>query len=175
MSGVTYLAENQEWIEKCRSAKLDTIQDILDNIPLIYSLKESLRLAPPIPLNVMRHVVKPAEFAGIKVQPGDLITYGHGGVCEIEEFFENPKKFNPDRYYNKEWEEKLPRTLNIPFGFGRRSCMGKDIALIELPIYLARILSRFDIKLPENYERKFECKFGYKSVNTELLVKLRNK
>lgn len=173
LTGITYIAESQKWMEKCRQSGLKTIEEILNNKPLEYCTREFQRLAPPIPLNVPRLVVKDYEFAGIKVKKGDHITYAQGGLNLSTEYYKNPESFEPERFKDKEWEASLPKQLNIPFGLGKRNCMGKELAFQEVRIYMSRLIDRLDMKLPDNFERKMILEFGYKVENSSVMAKLR--
>jgi cytochrome P450 len=58
----------------------------------------------------------------------------------------NPHLFNPDRFL-KEDGTVDPNVLfpDPAFGFGRRFCAGKDLALLSLWITMANILACFDV------------------------------
>uniref|UniRef100_A0A1I7W7K4 Cytochrome P450 n=1 Tax=Heterorhabditis bacteriophora TaxID=37862 RepID=A0A1I7W7K4_HETBA len=61
---------------------------------------------------------------------------------EDETQFENPREFNPDRYATggKSLEQQV-----IPFGLGKRSCLGESLARAELYLILGNMLQRYNI------------------------------
>ena len=71
------------------------------------------------------------------------------------EYWGDPKIFRPSRFltfdensgkYKVEKRERF-----IPFGFGKRVCMGENLAKAELWIFLTSILQKFVIRLPKNH------------------------
>ncbi|KAK6022259.1 hypothetical protein OSTOST_12051, partial [Ostertagia ostertagi] len=53
------------------------------------------------------------------------------------------RKFDPERY--KEGGKALEQRI-IPFGIGKRSCIGETLAKAEIYLILANMISRYDIR-----------------------------
>lgn len=64
----------------------------------------------------------------------------------------NPNEFHPSRFINGEGKIQKPDYF-IPFGVGRRMCLGDVLARMELFLFFASIMHRFDIVLPEGSEK----------------------
>lgn len=68
-------------------------------------------------------------------------------VSNSEEYFPNPEKFLPERWLKtKSANEGCPVSktkihpfVSLPFGYGRRSCLGRRFAETELQILLAKV------------------------------------
>ncbi|CAI2354660.1 unnamed protein product [Caenorhabditis sp. 36 PRJEB53466] len=56
--------------------------------------------------------------------------------------FKRPQKFYPERFIEN---EKL-LTQIIPFGIGKRSCVGENIARSELYLLVGNLILRYDVK-----------------------------
>ena len=67
-----------------------------------------------------------------------------GRVHRNPEFFPEPYKFNPDRYLDKEGKFVASPKV-VPFGVGKRRCLGETLAKAELYMFFTAILSRFDL------------------------------
>jgi cytochrome P450 len=64
---------------------------------------------------------------------------------ENPNIFPNPKKFDPDRWFEKD-AERLDRYL-VNFSKGTRSCLGIYLAQAEIYLTLAAVFRRFDFEL----------------------------
>ena len=68
-------------------------------------------------------------------------------------FFEDPLRFDPDRFL-PERESKLPRYAYMPFGGGKRICLGNQFALMEGQIILATIGQHVRMEWPRSSLRR---------------------
>lgn len=62
--------------------------------------------------------------------------------------WDKPEEFNPSRFIDSEGKVRKPEYF-IPFGVGRRKCLGDILARMELFLYFASLVHRFDISVPE--------------------------
>ncbi|KAI9151287.1 Cytochrome P469 monooxygenase [Paramyrothecium foliicola] len=65
--------------------------------------------------------------------------------CVVESAYEKPDSFVPERWYSKPEMVKDKRAF-APFGVGRTSCAGKRLAMGQMRLVAAAILSRYHIK-----------------------------
>lgn len=66
-----------------------------------------------------------------------LITLCHFATSRDPAVFLNPDEFQPHRWLNK--EQTHHPYASVPFGVGKRSCIGRRIAELELYLALARV------------------------------------
>lgn len=64
--------------------------------------------------------------------------------------YPDPESFNPDRFMTQEGtlDSNIPNPEELGFGFGRRVCPGRYLALNSVWLSLASILAVFDLELP---------------------------
>jgi cytochrome P450 len=65
-----------------------------------------------------------------------------------ENYFKNPGAFEPGRWLSDALQTLSPaaRRAAIPFGSGPRICPGRYLALLEMKMAMAMLLSCFDIE-----------------------------
>lgn len=66
--------------------------------------------------------------------------------------WDQPNEFRPSRFINAEGKVQKPEYF-IPFGVGRRMCLGDVLARMELFIFFASLLHSFDVILPEGCQQ----------------------
>lgn len=59
-----------------------------------------------------------------------------------------PEKFDPSRFINGEGKVQKPEYF-LPFGVGRRMCLGEVLARMEIYMFLSSLLHCFDVCVPE--------------------------
>ncbi len=88
-----------------------------------------------------RHTMKPFEVGGYRLPRGVLIGLSAGLTHYDPQLFPHPDRFDPDRFVGVR-----PGTYSwIPFGGGRRRCIGATFAHMELDVVLRKILQSVEI------------------------------
>src|SRR4051812_44500819 len=65
------------------------------------------------------------------------------------DLWHNPQEFNPHNFDEEVVAQRHPYAF-MPFGAGRRVCIGKLFALEEMNVAVAYLISTFDFKLPKD-------------------------
>ena len=107
-------------------------------------LKESLRLNP-ISIGAGRILAEETVFGGYRVPAGTVMVSQNQVSCRLEQFFENPQTFNPDRWMPGSLATEIDNFLVLPFGYGPRGCIGKSIAETSMLMFIIRFFSQFTI------------------------------
>ena len=82
------------------------------------------------------------RLAAKKVEPGDRIVLFAYGVHHDERFWEDPEKFMPERWIG-DAKKRQTKHAYLPFGLGRRSCIGGAMSQVENTLALSILLRRF--------------------------------
>jgi sterol 14-demethylase len=101
---------------------------------------EVLRLHPPL-VTLMRHVRKDFVYRGCTIPAGDTIVISPYVAHRIPEIFPDPERFDPHR------PEPPSVFAYIPFGGGRRKCVGNAFALLQVKSIFCALLRRYDFEL----------------------------
>ncbi|NP_001166011.1 cytochrome P450 9AG6 [Nasonia vitripennis] len=78
----------------------------------------------------------------ITLEPGTSIWIPVAGIHMDPKYYENPEKFDPDRYYQKKVAKN--DALNLSFGIGSRSCIADRFSKMLVNILFVLLLSRFN-------------------------------
>ncbi|KAJ2996856.1 hypothetical protein NUW58_g835 [Xylaria curta] len=82
-------------------------------------------------------------------------------MYRCERNFKNAAAFYPERWLS--WNGYDNRDAFEPFSLGPRNCIGKNLALVEFKIILARTFYNFDLSLPEG-KRDMGWEWGDQSI-----------
>lgn len=115
------------------------------------AVKEVERLYPPVS-NLPRGVVKPFDFGGYAIEPGQRVLLSISGSHALPHIWHDPERFDPDRFSPPRDEEKNHPYALIGFGAGPRVCIGQNLATLELRAVAASVFERFDLEVVEGQE-----------------------
>jgi enediyne biosynthesis protein E7 len=111
-------------------------------------ITETVRLYPPA-WTIERDAVADDNVAGVPVPAGSTIAVPPYLVHRHPEFWSDPAGFDPARFLppaGRPVADRL-RYSYIPFGGGRRACVGQSFAELETVLALASIAQRFRLEL----------------------------
>ncbi|CAH1364460.1 hypothetical protein MTP99_000840 [Tenebrio molitor] len=122
----------------------------LDKLPYLKAcIKETLRMYPVI-IGNGRSLQSDTVIAGYEVPKGTHVIFPHLVVSNSEEYFQEPHRFLPERWLKSEGscpaKHKTHPFVSLPFGYGRRSCLGRRFAEAELQILLAKIFRKYKVE-----------------------------
>ncbi|XP_036415039.1 25-hydroxyvitamin D-1 alpha hydroxylase, mitochondrial [Colossoma macropomum] len=133
-----------EVLRVLRDRRVPTAADVAA-MPLMKAVvKEIHRLYPVIPANARVIADRNITVGGYLIPKNTLITLCHYATSRDPAQFSEPDAFVPQRWLNR--EEGNHPYASVPFGVGKRSCIGRRIAELELYLALSRILIHFDVK-----------------------------
>ena len=103
-------------------------------------IQETMRLYPPV-WSLIRVATEPDVIAGKEINPGDRIVLFGYGAHHNPKFWKDPEAFMPERWMDK--TQKQVKYSYIPFGAGKRSCIGGAMSQVENTLALSILLRRF--------------------------------
>jgi cytochrome P450 len=108
---------------------------------LTATVNEILRLRPVLPNAEPRLTKKPIEIGGFTYPAGVALIASAILVHHDPEIYSEPFAFRPERFLGRQ-----PGTYTwLPFGGGRRRCLGASFALLEMKIVLRTVLARCEV------------------------------
>ncbi|CAA7013205.1 unnamed protein product [Microthlaspi erraticum] len=151
------ILNNHKILEKMRQ-EIDTVvgkarliqESDLPNLPYLQAVvKEGLRMYPPIPL-VLREFQESCEIKGYYVPEKTGLVVNVYGVMRDPDSWEDPDEFKPERfldYASRSGQEEQMREQGmkyLPFGAGRRGCLGSNLASILQGTAIGTMVQCFD-------------------------------
>jgi len=115
---------------------------------LIYTrmvIEESMRLYPPVH-TIAREALADDILAGRHVPKGSTVLIAPWVLHRHRQLWQNPGRFDPERF-SPEQSAIRRRFSYLPFGGGRRICIGAGFATAEATILLATIAQRYRLRL----------------------------
>jgi cytochrome P450 len=126
-----------------------------DDLPqLPYTLqvfKEGLRLYPSVYM-YSRRAVRDVDIDGYHFPAGSILIFSPFAMHRRADYYPEPERFDPDRF-SRENEARLPPQAYMPFGAGKRICIGNHYGLLNGHMVMAtlaqRVVLRSEQPLPE--------------------------
>ncbi|OKI06232.1 cytochrome P450 [Streptomyces sp. CB02923] len=100
-------------------------------------IKESLRSRPVI-FGLGRLLTKPLRLGGYEVPAGWVAIPMFSLILHDSAVYANPKEFRPERFLDE--NAKAAQKSFLPFGGGRRYCVGAQLATMEMKVITREIL-----------------------------------
>lgn len=106
------------------------------------TIRETLRRRPVLVNAAPRKVMSPIEVGERTYEPGCFLVPNAYLVQHDPEIYPDPYAFRPERFLDSD-----PGTYTwIPFGGGRRRCVGASFAMLEMGIVLKSLLANVEIR-----------------------------
>ncbi|XP_072308187.1 1,25-dihydroxyvitamin D(3) 24-hydroxylase, mitochondrial [Eucyclogobius newberryi] len=110
-------------------------------------LKESMRLSPSVPFT-SRTLDKDTVLGDYAIPKGTVLMINSHALGSNEEYFDETKRFKPERWLRE------TSTINpfayVPFGIGKRMCIGRRLAELQLQLAMCWLVRDFEIVATDN-------------------------
>lgn len=144
--------EIREALKNSETGTLD--YDVLSNLPYLEAvINETLRIYPPAFFTerqcsedyILKANTSRLPHKDIIIKKGFGVFVPIWAIHHMEEYFPEPSKFNPERFLPENRDQLVPYTF-LAFVAGPRNCVGMRLAMLELKLALATIISEYQIK-----------------------------
>ncbi|GAX40393.1 cytochrome P450 [Tolypothrix sp. NIES-4075] len=158
MAWALYWIHHQPKVRQKLLQELDTLGDSLDpmsifRLPYLTAVcNEALRIAPVVMLTLPRVVQERVELLGYLLEPGTVVVSSIYLIHRRKDLYPEPEQFKPERFL----ESQFSPYEFMPFGGGTRRCMGEALAVFEMKLVLATILSHYQLALADNQPERLQ-------------------
>eukprot|EP00924_Labyrinthula_sp_SR-Ha-C_P011042 augustus_masked-scaffold_33-processed-gene-3.52-mRNA-1 protein AED:1.00 eAED:1.00 QI:0/-1/0/0/-1/1/1/0/531 len=116
---------------------------------------ETGRLHAPTPFNGRVATQDDILPDGTKIPKGTGVFYCMNTMTRDSRNYVDAEEFRPERFLNGEVNlDELSTSVRPLFGTGLRSCLGKDLALHEIKVFICFMLAKYKLKLSE---KELQC------------------
>ncbi|KAK9164028.1 hypothetical protein Syun_004930 [Stephania yunnanensis] len=157
---ITMLLNNPQVLKKVKEELDNQIgkdrhadEEDIKHLPYLQAVvKETLRLYPPSPLSLPHEASNDCIVGGFHVPKGATLITNIWKIQRDPSIWPDPLEFKPERFLTKNALVDF-RGLHyelLPFGSGRRMCVGTNLAAHIVHLTLARLFHEFEIETPNN-------------------------
>ncbi|XP_065854567.1 iridoid oxidase-like [Euphorbia lathyris] len=149
---MTELFQNPESMRKVKDElnrvvglKRKVAESDIDHLPYLHAvIKESMRLHPVAPLLIPRNAIEDTNFMGYIIPKDTEIYVNTWAIGRDPDAWEDPLSFKPERFLGSNIQYRGKNFELLPFGAGRRICVGYPLAHQILHLTVASLLHYFD-------------------------------
>ncbi|XP_040570644.1 cytochrome P450 2J6 [Lepeophtheirus salmonis] len=181
---ILYMSLYPQIQKKCKEEIKDKLQgdekptqDCISELPYTHAtLMEVQRLASVGPMSLPRYTTKDIDVNGYSIPEGTEIYSNFMAFHRDPDFFPEPLEFKPERFLTEDGSRVKKDEHFLPFGLGRRICMGESLARHQLIIFFIMILQNLNISVPIGQEKPDpeSCFMGITRIPTPFHVQIRS-
>ncbi|KAK0427311.1 hypothetical protein QR680_010163 [Steinernema hermaphroditum] len=147
--GFAFLLNKPEVQEKLRKEVLkvtygNRFVELSDKPNMPYAsavVTETLRCANIMNFNLLHETTNESNVGGYIIPRGTVTTPQLSVALRDADVFDNPLEFNPERFLSRDGKETEKKV--IPFGLGKRACLGESLARAEIFLFLTNFVQGF--------------------------------
>ncbi|KAH8742675.1 cytochrome P450 [Diaporthe sp. PMI_573] len=145
-------AELQKEIDAFEAAgRLSPVITYAESLEMSYlqiCLKEAMRMHPGVSFPLERVVPRGGiEISGKLLPEGTIVGMNPAVIHRNQQVFgEDADFFRPERWLGDEEKVKLMDRTLLTFGAGTRTCIGKNISIMEMGKFVPQVLRHFEIQ-----------------------------
>lgn len=118
-------------------------------------VKEGLRMWPPVLGLMSKQVPQGGDYLDDKFLPGGTnVGYCAWGLFrKTKTFGANAHIFGPERWIEGPEAQlaEMDKTLDLVFGFGKYSCLGRPVAWMEMRKTIAELMRRYEMAVVDPF------------------------
>ena len=119
-----------------------------DDLPFTEAtLNEVWRFCNVVPIPPPRKLSTPIKLGDYEIPGQTIFMTSSYSVHMDSQYWKDPESFRPDRFLHE--GRFTPDERNIPFGIGKRRCLGETLARMENFLFFANLMKHFSFRCVE--------------------------
>jgi cytochrome P450 len=144
LSWLLGLLESHPDVKRRLVEEVDSV--LADRVPTAEDLP-ALRRHTPVWILFPREAASDVTLGGHAIAKGTRIWVSPYATHHHPDFWERADEFDPERFAGDNEDAPVPhRYAYLPFGRGPRLCLGNRFAMMEMTLFVARLLQRYDVR-----------------------------
>ncbi|CAH6945369.1 steroid 17-alpha-hydroxylase/17,20 lyase [Phodopus roborovskii] len=132
-------------------SRTPTFNDRSHLLMLEATIREVLRIRPVAPMLIPHRANTDLSIGEFSIPKFTPVIINLWALHHNEKEWDQPDRFMPERFLDPTGSHLVTPSLSyLPFGAGPRSCIGEVLARQELFLFIAYLLQRFDLDVPED-------------------------
>lgn len=131
-------------VDAVLAGRVPTAEDASALPFLSATLKEAMRLYPPVAAVMTRRLTREITLGGVRLPARTLVRVTPWLLHRDPRWWPDALAFKPERFLPGAPDE-IPRGAYVPFGLGPRVCLGQHFAVLEMTLIAALALQRFEL------------------------------
>lgn len=128
----------------------DLSMDQIDRLTYAEAIvSETLRLCPPV-AHIDRRAEEEDVISGYRIPRGAAVALCPYVVQRRADLWPDALQFRPERFLEKQ------KGAYFPFSLGPRTCLGRSLSILEVKLFLAHLVRRFELRVPDDYKLELE-------------------
>ncbi|XP_004703511.3 cytochrome P450 2U1, partial [Echinops telfairi] len=130
----------------------DRAPSLTDKVQMPYTeatIMEVQRLTVVVPLSIPHMTSEETVLQGYAIPKGTVVVPNLWAIHRDPAIWEKPEDFCPSRFLDDQGQ-LIKKEIFIPFGIGKRVCMGEQLAKMELFLMFVSLMQSFTFSLPED-------------------------
>jgi len=132
-------------VDRVLGARTPSVEDLPDLVWTTACFQEAMRLYPPA-WSIPRTAIAEDSIGGHRIPRGATVIIPVYSLHHDERFWPDPERFDPTRFLPENAKGRH-RSAYLPFGGGKRVCIGTSFALMETALITAMMSQRFTFDL----------------------------
>ncbi|CAH1634801.1 unnamed protein product [Spodoptera littoralis] len=108
-------------------------------------VKEVMRMYPVV-IGNGRQLTKDTVICGYNIPKGTQVIFQHYVMGNSDDYFSNASEFKPERWMTRSPAQKHHAFASLPFGYGKRMCLGRRFAELEIHTVICKMIQAFKME-----------------------------
>ncbi|KAK3595383.1 hypothetical protein CHS0354_008810 [Potamilus streckersoni] len=125
------------------------------------TILETMRLSSIVPFALPHYTTTDTILNGYNIKKDTVVFVNLHSLAFDSNTWNNPNAFQPERFFSEDRQlDKEKANLFLPFGLGRRRCLGEYLARTELFIFFTTLIQRCNFVRPDSETYAMDGVFG---------------